>query len=1284
MRADPLAPAETLSVSRIREQSAKREAAERKTEALRWMVAEETAARVAAQHEAAALRCAMAHESAARAALQQQADLVFSSTSWRLTRPLRAAITAGRRLADLLIALTTARRVPPIDSESPDFSRVFDGDWYLASYPDVATSGMEPLRHYRTVGAAAGYDPCPLFNSRWYLERNPEIAESGLSAVEHYLRIGAGQLRDPHPNFNTAFYVHEHPEAAANPLAHYLRVGRLQGWPTQPPFKLADYLPSAESASTPPRGVAVDIVIPVYRGLEETRRCIESVLSDPQRPPGRIVVVDDCSPEPGLSEWLGSSAERGAITLLRNDRNLGFVASINRGIAETGRQDVVLLNSDTEVPHGWLRRLATHAHGAPRIGTVTPFSNNATICSYPAPLGGTLPGSRSPAAIDAACRAANVGRSVPVPTGIGFCMYVRRDCLDAVGPFDEQTFGRGYGEENDFCLRAAAIGWQHLLACDIFVYHAGGVSFGADSPDRARAAQELRGRHPDYADTVARFVRRDPAKPYRFAVTAALFSAAAAPTILLVSHSLGGGTERHVSELMAAVAHRANLLLLQPCDDGVELSIPSLPGHSVLRLPSGHELGDLAALLRSCNVRRVHVHHLVGLGFDLRELIERLRVPFDFTVHDYFPICPQVHLLSPSGEYCGEPDEAGCNACIARRPSHGARDIVAWRRQFAWLLEEADRVICPSEDARLRLRAHTSRRDLIFAPHEPVTSPEWLSAPPPLRPDERLRIGLIGAITPHKGRDTLLTCAAAADSAGTEFAIVGYCNPPIPPVLRGMIGQTGVYQEEELAALIARAAPHLLWFPVPCPESYSYTLSAAIASGLPIIATRLGALPERLAGRPWTWLVDPDAPVADWLDTFAAAREALLNGQLAVPGLPRATTQPFYADAYLQRAIEQAGVPPHARRGDFRGGAGRLTIALLPERSDDGGITHSGYVRLLLPFDHLARTHPDWVSVTLADSESALRRVADVLVCQRRVARDVAAAGQLTEHCRASGMRLVYDLDDDLLDSAATHRDGESIRQSAPVVRRMLSAADVVWVSTRGLQQRLAPVRPDAQLVCSRLDERLWGRVPAEPWSAADASGPVRILYIGAPDHDRNLDLLEPVALRLQRDFGEEVSCEVVGVSSRSDLGPALHRVQPPAFADASYPGFVAWLTRRRRWHIGVAPLADSAVAGFTELNRLLEYSGLGLPVVASDVEAHREDGLTGSVGVHLVANDEDAWFGALAELVQDARHRRHRGERARDAVLRARTLATQDEELYRAVAEIVSRVSRDAQIASR
>lgn len=443
---------------------------------------------------------------------------------------------------------------------------------------------------------------------------------------------------------------------------------------------------------------------------------------------------------------------------------------------------------------------------------MTPFSNNATICSWPALPGGDLPAGVSLDAIDAACYAANRGCHVELPTAVGFCMFIRRDCLDAVGSFDEAAFGRGYGEENDFCMRAQAAGWKHLLACNTFLYHIGETSFGKDSPHRSAAWEVLIRRHPKYPAAVARHVQADQAAPARLAAAAAVFKAAPQPVVLLVTHALGGGTDRHIRDLMAAVGERVNFLRLEPGQGGVRLSVPGVPGlPSIVFHPAG--VPQLAELLGSFGIDRVHIHHWLGFDMDLCHLIDELGAPFDVTVHDFYSVCPRINLMrSPDSGYCGEPGPGGCNASIAARFEHGLTEITEWRGRSAWLVNEAERVICPSEDARRRMARYFPHARLLAVPHEPVAEDAWLVAAPPLRPGERKRIGILGVVAKHKGLDSL-AAAAALDPGLYEFALIGYCEPPLPRRARRTVKETGSYQDADLGWLVAESGVHAVWFP---------------------------------------------------------------------------------------------------------------------------------------------------------------------------------------------------------------------------------------------------------------------------------------------------------------------------------------------------------------------------------------------------------------------------------------------------------------------------------------
>ena len=283
-----------------------------------------------------------------------------------------------------------------------------------------------------------------------------------------------------------------------------------------------------------------------------------------------IVVIDDASPEPEISRYLDQLAAQLRITLLRNSTNCGFVVSCNRALALHPDRDVVLLNSDTEVAGDWLDRMLSCAAAHPQAASISPFSNNATLCSYPRTgESNSLPAGESLAALDDLFKSVNRDLSVPVPTTVGFCMYMRRSVLDQIGLLDEEAFGRGYGEENDWCLRATAAGYSHLLCADVFVYHRGEVSFGADaSPGKRQSQAIIDARYTHYSSDIATHFAEDPARPMRRAVDIARLSASALPRILFVTHDWGGGTEKHVRDLASFLSNRAVVLVLRPEGNG--------------------------------------------------------------------------------------------------------------------------------------------------------------------------------------------------------------------------------------------------------------------------------------------------------------------------------------------------------------------------------------------------------------------------------------------------------------------------------------------------------------------------------------------------------------------------------------------------------------------------------------------------------------------------------------------------------------------------------------------
>ena len=287
-------------------------------------------------------------------------------------------------------------------------------------------------------------------------------------------------------------------DAAAH-VAAALRIAAAYPAAGQPDGHVDDAVPSPAlraDAPVPDRPVGADgrrraatVVIPVHDGGSVVLACLASVLASKPRT-ARILVIDDGSSDPAMIAALDGLVRQRKITLLRHDRPQGFPASANAGIRAAKGRDVVLLNSDTLVPPGWLERLRDAAYSAPDIGTVTPLSNDASILSYPGPAGSNpRPDQAATNRLDRLASRANGTAVVDIPVGVGFCLYLRRDCLNAAGVFRADLFAQGYGEENDLCLRARRLGWRNVALTGLFVGHHGGATFGSQLRDPSAPAQ---------------------------------------------------------------------------------------------------------------------------------------------------------------------------------------------------------------------------------------------------------------------------------------------------------------------------------------------------------------------------------------------------------------------------------------------------------------------------------------------------------------------------------------------------------------------------------------------------------------------------------------------------------------------------------------------------------------------------------------------------------------------------------------------------------------------------
>jgi GT2 family glycosyltransferase len=238
----------------------------------------------------------------------------------------------------------------------------------------------------------------------------------------------------------------------------------------------------AEARSLLPAGCRLVVVVPVYNSYDDVVKCYEAFFRNtPAEVP--LLVVDDAGWDRRtvtvLEQVFDRAAPRHDVVVLKQASNKGFVLTMNDAFEAAGRADVVILNSDVIVPPEWLPRMRAAAYSSSTVATATALTNYGTIVSIPYRNTATndVPGGLS---VDDAARriAAGSPQLRPrIPTAIGHCAYIKRVAMDVVGYFDP-IFSPGYGEEVDFCQRALAAGFEHVVADDVYVFHRGSGSFG--------------------------------------------------------------------------------------------------------------------------------------------------------------------------------------------------------------------------------------------------------------------------------------------------------------------------------------------------------------------------------------------------------------------------------------------------------------------------------------------------------------------------------------------------------------------------------------------------------------------------------------------------------------------------------------------------------------------------------------------------------------------------------------------------------------------------------------
>jgi GT2 family glycosyltransferase len=515
----------------------------------------------------------------------------------------------------------------------------------------------------------------------------------------------------------------------------------------------------------------VDVIVPVYAGRTDTLACLDAIKASSNTIAYRVVVVDDASPDTLMVKALKERAQRNEITLICRPINAGFSGAVNTALALDNSRDVILLNADALVFGNWLDRLHAAAYEREAIGTVTPLSNHGELLSYPKAMhNNPVFDVKHAELIDQTVSLLGSKQPVTIPVGVGFCFYIKRQVLNAVGFFDEATFGRGYGEDTDFCLRVEQAGFRNVCAANTYVVHWGSRSFGTEKNYLVEQnLPQVHIRYPQHAKGYEQFLADKPLYDFYRQLQRHLLAKLLPP--LKADLYLGS------AESKKDLTFTLKALEQVPGEWVVSLIVSGITGLDTINYNSPAQALELREDIVAAGFKNLVIKSLGAWPVDLIDQLCDGFMPYQFNFEDYSGYCPRKYRLIANAVLCNDPlDSDTCNRCVAELGPlvYGYSDIASWQERTRHLLTNASKISALTPE----IAQAYSRRFVAFKILK-LTNQTEKKSPPVLKlsllSKAPMRIAVLNASSLAEGFLQLIEQARKAAQQGllVEFIVLG-------------------------------------------------------------------------------------------------------------------------------------------------------------------------------------------------------------------------------------------------------------------------------------------------------------------------------------------------------------------------------------------------------------------------------------------------------------------------------------------------------------------------------
>ncbi len=620
----------------------------------------------------------------------------------------------------------------------------------------------------------------------------------------------------------------------------------------------------------------IDIVVPIYNGYLETLECIDSILEKTEEP-FYLILIDDKSTDKKVKQALKRLPEHPLIKIIFNDKNQGFVKNCNTGMKHSNR-DIILLNADTIVTKGWIKKLKDCAYSSEHIATVTPLTNSGTICSVPNFIeDNVIPEGFTIDSFGQFIENISLKLRIPLPTAVGFCMYIKRTVIDEIGIFDE-AYGRGYGEENDFSCRAIEHGYINVVDDATFIYHKGRTSFQDLTPQLGSInSKVLDNKYPFYFTNVAKFIENNMMMPIINNIHFRLmFKRNQKPNVIVLSHVYGGGSDYYILELMEQLKDKFNFFFLKEDDGRISLEVLSsdfsfnfvfdlfvISNQFTININSTY--GFYQWFIDIFNISLIHVNHTINCSSDIYQIAKDLNIPLIQSIHDYYYICQSYNLLDHNGKYCGicltKEDAVKCKSKIT---GHEKFPVFRWRDIVRKNFQIANKIIFPSKSSfNLYQKVYseiTEKSEVIPHGYNYSEIDRFSISVKSKTFNKKMKICILGVLAESKGKELAFNLFYNGPQELIEWYVLGSSKDEIlehiKEELPANVNILGRYEKNKLVNIISELEIDFVFLLSKCPEVFSYTLSEAWLAGIPVLSGPFGALEERIKEYKGGWVLD--------------------------------------------------------------------------------------------------------------------------------------------------------------------------------------------------------------------------------------------------------------------------------------------------------------------------------------------------------------------------------------------------------------------------------------------